>query len=299
MSGSLASRPPGGRSASSTSAYAAAFTHPFFKHVLLVGCASLMFYPLLWMMAASLRPDVAINNFSLWPGRDFTTENYERALKGVAGVSFWRILTNSFVVAVLNVIGTVMSSALAAYAFARIDFAFRRVLFALMLLTLMVPYHAILIPQYLLFREFGWLNTYLPLVVPHFLATDAFFVYLLTQFFRSIPRELDEAARMDGAGHLKIFTMVILPLSIPALATAAIFSFIRSWNDFFAPMVYLTKTTNFTIPLALRALGDSSAEATFASLFAMSVLSLLPVIGVFIAFQRLLVEGIATTGLKG
>ena len=273
--------------------------HPIFKHIVLVGAASVMFYPLAWMVSASFRPDVAINNYSLWPGHDFTVDNYVRAWRGFGGVSFPRILLNSFVVAALSVAGTVLSCALAAYAFARIDFAFRRALFALMLLTLMVPYHAILIPQYIMFREFGWLNTYLPLIVPRFLATDAFFVYLLTQFFRAIPRELDDAARIDGAGHLRIFTTVILPLSVPALATAAIFSFIHSWNDFFAPMVYLTRTSNFTIPLALRAVGDSSAESAFGALFAMSVLSLLPVIGIFIAFQRLLVEGIATTGMKG
>jgi ABC-type sugar transport system, permease component len=274
-------------------------SHPFFKHLVLVGLASLMFYPLAWMVSASLRPDVAVNNFSLWPGRDFTLENYSRAWQGVAGIGFDRFFLNSLIIAVASVVGNVISCSMAAYAFARIDFAFRRVLFIVMLITLMIPYHAILIPQYIMFREFGWLNTILPLVVPKLLATDAFFIFLLTQFFRSIPRELDEAARIDGAGHVRIFCTVILPLSVPALATTAIFSFIYSWNDFFAPLIYLTRTANFTIPLALRAVGDASAESAFGALFAMSVLSLLPVIGVFIAFQRLLVEGIATTGMKG
>ncbi|SFU21909.1 carbohydrate ABC transporter membrane protein 2, CUT1 family [Mesorhizobium sp. YR577] len=273
--------------------------HPFFKHLVLIGLASVMFYPLAWMVSASLRPDVAINNYSLWPGRDFTVENYVRAWQGVGGIGFAKFFLNSLIVAVATVIGNVVSCAMAAYAFARINFAFRQTLFAVMLITLMIPYHAVLIPQYLMFREFGWLNTFLPLVIPKLLATDAFFIFLLTQFFRSIPREIDEAARIDGAGHVRIFCAIILPLSVPALATAAIFSFIHSWNDFFAPLVYLTRTANFTLPLALRAIGDASAESAFGALFAMSVLSLLPVIGVFIAFQRLLVEGIATTGLKG
>jgi multiple sugar transport system permease protein len=273
--------------------------HPFARHFVLIGCAWFMFYPLAWMVSASLRPDVAINNFSLWPGRDFTLENYARAWQGVGGVGFARLFLNSLIVAASTVVGNVISCAMAAYAFSRIDFKFRRALFAIMLVTLMIPYHAVLIPQYLMFRQFHWLNTFLPLVVPKLLATDAFYIFLLTQFFRSIPVELDQAARIDGAGHLRIFCRIILPLAVPALATAAIFSFIHSWNDFFAPLVYLTRTANFTLPLGLRAVGDASAESAFGALFAMSVLSLLPVIGIFIAFQRLLVEGIATTGMKG
>ena len=273
--------------------------HPLFRHLLLIGFAWIMFYPLAWMVTASLRPDVAINNFSLWPGRDFTLANYARAWQGVAGVTFVRLFLNSLVVAAATVAGNLLSCAMAAYAFSRIDFKFRGTLFSIMLVTLMVPYHAVLIPQYLMFRQFHWLNTFLPLVVPKLLATDAFYIFLLTQFFRSIPTELDQAAHIDGAGHLRIFCTIILPLSVPALATAAIFSFIHSWNDFFAPLVYLTRTANFTLPLGLRAVGDSSAESAFGALFAMSVLSLLPVIGIFIAFQRLLVEGIATTGMKG
>lgn len=289
----------GGVGARHVSPRRSAIGHPLFKHIVLIGFASFMFYPLAWMLSASFRPDAAVNNFSLRPGQDFTLENYARAWAGFGGVSFPHVLFNSLFVAIASVTGTVLSCALAAYAFARIDFFCNRILFALMLLTIMVPYHAILIPQYLLFREFGWLNTYWPLIAPHFMASDAFFIYLLTQFFRSIPRELDDAAKIDGAGHFRIFTTIILPLSIPALATAAIFSFIRSWNDFFAPVVYLTRTSNFTLPLAIRAIGDSSAESAFGSLFAISVLSLLPVIGIFIAFQRLLMDGIATTGMKG
>lgn len=275
------------------------YSHPMFKHIFLVGFASVMFYPLAWMVSASFRPDAAINNFSLWVGSDFTWDNYRRAWAGVGGVGYVHFFMNSVFVAVAVVVGNVVTCSMAAYAFARIDFAFRRTLFAIMLVTLMIPYHAILIPQYLMFREFGWLNTFWPLIIPKFMATDAFYIFLLTQFFRSIPRELDDAARIDGAGHVRIFVTILLPLSLPALATAAIFSFIHTWNDFFTPLVYLTKTANYTIPLALRSVGDASAESAFGSLFAMSILSLLPVIGIFIAFQRLLVEGIATTGMKG
>jgi len=182
---------------------------------------------------------------------------------------------------------------------ARIDFRFKKVWFAVMLGTLMLPHHVLIIPQYVLFRSVGWLNSYLPFVVPKLLGTDAFFVFLLVQFFRAIPRDIDEAAQVDGCGHFRIFTRIILPLSKPALATTAIFSFIYSWNDFFTPLLYLTNTHLYTVPLALRAFIDTTSGSSFGALFAMSVLSLLPVLGVFIAFQKLLVEGIATTGLKG
>src|SRR5699024_7246632 len=148
---------------------------------------------------------------------------------------------------------------------------------------------------YILFREFGWVNTYLPFIVPRMLATDAFFVYLLVQFFRSIPRELDEAARIDGCGHGRIYSRIIMPLSKPALATTAIFTFIYSWNDFFTPLIYLTRTDLYTVPLALRMFIDTQSGSAFGSLFAMSLISLLPVLGIFIAFQRLLIHGIATT----
>ena len=168
-----------------------------------------------------------------------------------------------------------------------------------MLGTLMLPHHVILIPQYIMFRELGWIDTYLPFVVPKILATDAFFVFLFTQFFRAIPMELDEAARLDGCGHVRIFLRVILPLSKPVLATAAIFSFIYSWNDFFTALIYLTDTDLYTVPLALRAFIDTTSASSFGALFAMSIVSLLPVLGVFVAFQKLLVEGIATSGLKG
>jgi multiple sugar transport system permease protein len=168
-----------------------------------------------------------------------------------------------------------------------------------MLATLMLPHHVILIPQYILFREFDWLNTYLPFFIPKILATDAFFIFLLVQFFRAIPRDLDEAARLDGCGHVRIFLRIILPLSKPALATTAIFTFIYSWNDFFTPLIYLTDTSLYTVPLALRSFIDATASSAFGSLFAMSIVSLLPVLGIFIAFQKLLVEGIATSGMKG
>lgn len=270
-----------------------------YRHLMLIALASVMFYPLAWMLGASFRDDSQINNPGFWPGAYFTLDGYIDGWAGVSGVPFWRFILNSILVATLCVIANVVACSLTAYAFARIDFTFKRVWFAIMLGTLMLPHHVILIPQYILFRQVDWINTYLPFVIPKLLATDAFFIFLLVQFFRAIPRELDEAAKIDGGGHLTIFLKVILPLSKPALATTAIFTFIYSWNDFFTPLIYLTDTTLYTVPLALRSFIDATSYSAFGALFAMSVISLLPVLGVFIAFQRLLVEGIATSGLKG
>jgi multiple sugar transport system permease protein len=271
----------------------------FHRHLLLICIGVVMFYPLAWMIGASLRDDSAIADPSIWPGARFTTDGYGSGWQGVSGVGFWRFMLNSFLVAAACVAANLLACALTAYAFARISFRFRGVFFALMIASLLLPHHVVLIPQYVMFRELGWIDTYLPFVVPKLLATDAFFVFLLVQFFRTIPRELDDAARIDGCGHLGIFLRIILPLAKPALATTAIFTFIYSWNDFFTPLVYLTDPDLYTVPLALRAFIDATSNSAFGALFAMSVLSLLPVLGIFIAFQRLLVDGISTTGLKG
>jgi len=155
-----------------------------------------------------------------------------------------------------------------------------------------------LIPQYILFLELDWVNTILPLVIPKFLAADAFFIFLLVQFFRGIPRELDEAAMMDGCGPWRIYWKVILPLSVPALATAAVFTFIWTWDDFFAPLIYLNDISNYTVQLGLRGFVDSTGKSDWGALFAMSVLALLPIFIFFLLFQKLLIQGIATTGMK-
>ena len=271
----------------------------FYRHLMLIAMASVMFYPLLWMLGASFRDDSQINNPGFWPGEFFTFDGYAQGFEGVGGTPFWRFIANSLLVSGLCVLANLIACSLTAYAFARIDFRFKKIWFGIMLGTLMLPHHVILIPQYILFREFDWINTYLPFVVPKILATDSFFIFLLVQFFRAIPRELDEAARIDGCGHVGIFFRIILPLSKPALATTAIFTFIYSWNDFFTPLIYLTDTELYTVPLALRSFIDATSYSAFGALFAMSIVSLLPVLGIFIAFQRLLVEGIATSGLKG
>jgi multiple sugar transport system permease protein len=167
-----------------------------------------------------------------------------------------------------------------------------------MIATIMLPIHVLLIPQYTIFQRLGLVDTVWPLILPKLLATDAFFVFLMVQFIRGIPRELDEAARIDGAGHPRIFLRVILPLMVPALATTTIFTFIWTWNDFFGALIYLTDPDMFTVPVALRAFVDSQSATSWGSLFAMSIVSLLPVFLVFLFGQRFLIKGIATTGIK-
>ena len=191
-----------------------------------------------------------------------------------------------------------MACSLTAYAFARLEFRLKWFWFALMLGTLMLPYHVTLVPQYVLFLSIDWVDTILPLVVPKFLAVDAFFIFLMVQFFRGLPRELDEAARMDGCGPWRIYWRIILPLSTPVLATAAIFSFIWTWDDFLGPLIYLNNITNYTVPLALRAFVDSTGLSAWGQLFAMSTLSLVPVFVFFLFFQRLIIRGVAMSAMK-
>jgi multiple sugar transport system permease protein len=202
------------------------------------------------------------------------------------------------VICALSVIGNLLACSMAAFAFTRLRFIGRSVFFALMMGALMVPYHAVLIPQYVMFLKLHWVNTILPLVVPKFLATDGYFIFLMVQFFRGIPRELDEAASIDGCGAWATYWRVMLPLSVPVLATAAIFTFIFTWDDFFAPLIYLNNMSSYTVQLGLRSFVDSSGLSDWGGLFAMSVLALFPVFLVFLFFQRLLIEGIATTGMK-
>ncbi|WJL96966.1 carbohydrate ABC transporter permease [Microbacterium sp. ET2] len=266
-------------------------------HVFLIAFGLLMIYPLLWMVSSSFKPNEYIfSQPGLWPV-EFTLDNYVDGWTGLNG-NFATFFLNSFVVAGLSIVGNLFACSLAAYAFARLRFRFKPMWFAIMLATIMLPAHVVLIPQYILFSNLGWVNTFLPLVIPKFLATDAFFIFLLVQFIRGLPRELDDAAKIDGNGFFGIFWRVILPLTTPALATTAIFTFIWTWNDFLTPLIYLTDPDSYTVPLALRAFQDAESESAWGSLFAMSTLSLIPIFGFFLVAQKYLVRGVATTGLK-
>ncbi|MVA75489.1 ABC transporter permease subunit [Auraticoccus sp. F435] len=267
-------------------------------HLLLIAVCALTAYPLLWMLRSSLVPTEEIFSSPSVVPTTVDWANYPAGWEANPP-GMGRFLLNSLVVCLGAVVGNLVACTLTAYAFARLRFPLRRLWFALMLATVMLPAHATLIPQYSLFTALGWVNTYLPLIVPKFLATDAFFIFLLVQFMRSIPRELDEAAEIDGCGHVGIFTRIILPLTTPALATTAVFTFIWTYEDFMGPLIYLSDLNSYTVPLGLRMFVNSMGESSYGQLFAMSVLSLVPVFVVFVLFQRRLIAGIATTGLKG
>jgi multiple sugar transport system permease protein len=272
--------------------------HSLIRHGLLTAAALVMLYPLLWMIGSSFKPDELIfsNPTALPTALDLA--NYVDGWTALR-VSFTDFYLNSFIIAASAVVGNLAACSLTAFAFARLEFRLKWLWFALMLGTLMLPYHVTLVPQYILFLNLGWVNTFLPLIVPKFLAVDAFFIFLMVQFFRGIPREIDEAAIMDGCGPWRIYWRIMLPLSIPVMATAAIFSFIWTYDDFLGPLIYLNDMRQYTVPLALRAFVDSSGgESLYGELFAMSALSLLPVFVVFLAFQRLIIRGVALGALK-
>ncbi|WBB52597.1 carbohydrate ABC transporter permease [Verrucosispora sp. WMMD573] len=269
--------------------------------VVLLVIVAVVLYPLFWMIGTSVKSqEEIVNNIGLLP-RNFTPGNYTDGWTNF-DVSFARFFLNSAMVSLLTLVGNAVSCLLAAYAFARLRFRLRGLWFAVMIGTLLLPGHVLIVPQYILFRTLGLVGgewPYLPLLIPQFLATEAFFVFLMVQFMRGIPRELDEAARIDGANAFGIFRHVILPLSRPALVTTAIFSFIWTWNDFFRQLVFLSELSDYTVPVALTLFIDSTSQSAVGPMFAMAVLSLLPVFLFFVAFQRMLVEGINTSGLKG
>jgi len=272
---------------------------PAVWHVGALAVLAVILYPVVWVIGGSFKPgDQIIGSLQLLP-TDPITENYRRLGDGIADVPVTTFFTNSLFLAVGSVIGVLFSCSLAAYAFARIRFAGRNVLFTLMISTLLLPFQILIIPQYILFQKMELINTYVPLLLGKYLAADAFFVFLMVQFMRGLPRELDEAARLDGCGHLRIYWNIVLPLCRPALITSAIFTFIWSWNDFVGPLLYLNEPDKYTVSMGLKLFIDQDSVADYGGMVAMSLVALLPVLLFFLAFQRYLVEGASTSGLKG
>jgi multiple sugar transport system permease protein len=258
-----------------------------------------MLYPILWLFASSFKGPSEIwgDVMSLVPRR-FNLQNYVTGWAGFGGVTFATFYQNSLIYAGVGTVAAVLSSAVIAYGFARLRFAGRGFWFGCMLVTLMLPVQVIIIPQYVFFTKLNLVNTFYPLLLPRFFGM-AFFIFMIMQFIRGIPKELDEAAEIDGCSQFGIFVRIILPLVRPALVTAAIFSFYWTWEDFLTPLVYLNEPKLYTVSVALRSFADSTGSTDWGAIFAMSALSLVPVFVVFVVFQRYLVEGISTTGMKG
>jgi multiple sugar transport system permease protein len=255
-----------------------------------------MLYPLLWMALGSFKPTAEIfGTISLIP-KHVTLQNYIRGWRYNGFTSFTTFYINSFIVTGLSTLGAVLMSSLVAYGFARIHFRGTRFWYACMFLTLMLPYQVVMVPQFILFYRLGWVNTYLPLIVPQW-GGQAFFIFMMVQFFRGVPMELDQSAMIDGCNKFTTFILILFPLIKPALITSTIFSFYWRWEDFLGPLLYLNRPQTFTVSLAMRMFADPTST-DWGAIFAMGTLSLLPSLIIFFIFQKYIVEGIATSGLK-
>lgn len=255
-------------------------------------------YPILWMISSSFKNTykVFVDSYNLIP-QPFDFTNYARGWQGFGGASFSTFFSNSAIIVCLNVLGALLSSSLIAYGFSRTNFKGKKFWFFTVIISMMLPGQIILVPQYIIFSKLQWVNTFLPLTVPSFFGS-AFFTFLIMQFFRGIPYDLDEAAKLDGCNTFQIYYKILLPLIKPALITAGIFQFYWSWDDFMSPLIYLSKPDLFTASVALRMFSDPTAQNDWGAMFAMSVLSLIPPITVFFIFQKYIVEGISTSGMK-
>ncbi len=270
------------------------------KHIFLIIFGIIMIYPILWLFLSSFKENSEIFSATSFLPKAWRLENYVNGWNSVPGFTFGTFFVNSLILVFLIVIGSIISTTMAAYPFARLNFPFKNLLFAILMGTLMLPGQILLIPRYLLFTKLEWINTIKPMTVPAFLGqvSGAFFIYLMIQFMRGIPKELDEASIMDGCGHIRIFWNVMLPNCKPAIFTVGIFAFIWSWDNFLDQLLYLNDVRKYTVALALRMFMDNAAQINWGSLFAMSFLSVLPCLLIFAFAQKYFVEGIATTGLK-
>ena len=271
--------------------------HAAFVYALLILASLFILLPVGWMLTAALKPDTA--PVFTFPPEWFPTEywNWETFREALFKEQFIRYTANSAFLVFMNVIGVVISSSLIAFPFARLRFRGKNALFTFLIATMLLPAPVLLIPQFLLFYQIGWYGTYYPLWVPSF-AGNAFFIFLMRQYMRSIPIELDEAARVDGAGYWTIYWRIVMPLCVPVLTVAAVFQFIGTWNDFFGPLIYLDDPEKFTLALALARLVQK-VGTEWNEVMAANLIVILPVLLVYFFAQDKLIGGIANVGLKG
>ncbi|WP_082394834.1 carbohydrate ABC transporter permease [Caloranaerobacter sp. TR13] len=252
--------------------------------------------PFLWMLSTSLKDSSVVFQIPpQWIPERFAWENYPNAIKAIP---FIRYTFNSAFITVMKMIGEVFTAALVAYGFARFRFPGRRILFLILLATIMIPGEITLIPVFIMFKQIGWIDSFKPLIVPAFFGGSAVFIFFLRQYFASIPKELEEAARIDGCSSFQIFYKIFLPISKPALATIAIWSFQGSWNDLLGPLIYLNSLDKFTLQIGLT-MYQSLNKVEWGQLMAASLLVLLPVLILFFSAQKYFTEGIKLTGIKG
>lgn len=259
-----------------------------------------MVYPILWLIFSSFKEGKTIFTTAtqLIPEK-FVLTNYITGWKGFAKNTFAVFFKNSAFISVTATIGTLVSSSLVAFGISRCRFKGKRLLFAGVLLSMMLPSQVMMIPQYLWYKKLGWVGTYLPLIVPYYFAIQGFFVYLMSNFIDSIPKELDEAAKIDGCSQYGIYFRIVLPMMSPAIVTSAIFSFMWRWDDFLSALLYISNSSKFPVTLAVKLFSDPGSSTDYGAMFAMASLSILPAMIIFLFFQKYLVEGVSTSGLKG
>lgn len=267
-----------------------------FRHLFLIVLSVLMTYPIIWWLGASLKDATEMNLPTLFPATPIW-DNYIQGWQSKSNYTFATFFKNSLVMGILCVIGSVASASICGFGFGRLRFKGRNILFAVLMVTMMLPGQVTIVPQFIYYHKLGLVDSIVPLVLPYCLG-GPFFIYLVVQFVRGIPKDLDEAAKIDGASLFTVYSRIIVPLIKPPLVTVAIFTFIWSWDDFFSQVLYLSSVEKFTVSLALRMFMDQF-EVKWGQLFAMSFLSIMPLVIVFMLAQKHFVEGIATTGLKG
>lgn len=266
------------------------------KHAFLISFALLFVAPWFWMLSTSLKPlRQAFLVPPVWIPQPIEWQNYPRAFLAAPLLMYTQ---NTLTIALISVVGALLSNTLVAYSFARLRWPGRDLCFIAVIATLMLPFQVTMIPLYILFRQFGWLNTFLPLIVPTFLGS-AFYTFLLRQFFLTIPQEISDAARIDGCSEFGVLWRIILPMSKPGLAVVALFQFINAWNDFLAPLIYLDEKSKFTLALGLRNMQTAYGTSDIPVIMAATTMTILPVIVVFFIAQRTFIQGITFSGLKG
>ncbi|OYU43700.1 MAG: sugar ABC transporter permease [Burkholderiales bacterium PBB4] len=274
-------------------------TQTLVRTTLLLSVAVVMLYPLLWLVGASFKSNAQIfSEVGFWP-QSFDLNAYAKGWKTSTEFTFATYFLNSFLIAVPRIVVTVISCVLVAYAFARFEFWGKKLLFSIMVATMMLPHVILRIPQYLMFREFGWLDGYLPIIVPSAFATDTFFVFMLVQFLRGIPRDMEEAAMIDGCNPLQLLWHIIVPMLKPAIVSVVVFQFIWTMNDFMSPLIYLSTVEKYPVSLALKMSIGATEEVEWSSAIAISVVALLPSVAVFFAAQRHFIDSAASSGIKG
>ncbi len=268
-------------------------------HLAMILIGIVMLYPLIWMLFSAFKTNAEIFGSTALLPAEPVWDSFIKGWKGTGKVTYTQFYINTFKLIIPTVLFTVFSCSFVAYGFARFRFRGKKILFMLMISTLMLPNSVLIIPRYILYNKLGWLNSYLPFTVPALFACYPFFIYMMVQFFRGLPIALDEAASIDGCNTFQVYWTILLPLTKPALFSAAIFQFIWTWNDFFNSLIYINSVRKFPIVLALRMSLDATAAANWNQVLAMSVLSLLPGTILFFSAQKYFVEGVSAGSVKG